>query len=335
MNEINKRRWEAFRSRRVSLASLIVLLALFGLSLGAELLANDKPLILRAGGTTYFPVLRDYRPSDFGQRDTFVVDYRQLEKNLKPGDWSIWPVLRWGPYESDPLPEFYPAEPSAQHLLGTDDKGRDLLVRLLYGFRISMVFALSVWVLSFLFGVSFGALQGYLGGWVDFVGQRFTEIWSAIPVFFLILVFITLFTPNLVLLIALSSLFGWTTIAQYQRAEFLSLRNREFVEAARAMGAGPLRIMMRHILPNALTPLVTFTPFTIAGGITAIAALDYLGFGVPPPTPSWGELLRQSMTHFSTAWWISTYTVGSMFLVLSLLVHINEGVREAFDPHRG
>lgn len=334
MNEITRRRWEAFKSRRISYAALWLLGGAFLLSLGAELLANSRPLALQYHGSLYAPVLVDYSPSVFGQPDTFVVDYRALETTFEPGDWALWPPVAWGPFESDTTLSAFPAPPDARHWLGTDDKGRDLLVRLVYGFRLSMVFALSVWLLSFSLGISFGALQGYKGGWVDFYGQRFTEIWSAVPVFFLILVLIAIFTPGLGWLIVLYSLFGWPSIAQYQRAEFLTLRRRDFVEAARALGASPFRIMLRHILPNALTPVLTFTPFTIAGGITGIAALDYLGFGVQPPTPSWGELLRQALSHFSTAWWIATFTVGGMFFVLMLLVFINEGVREAFDPHR-
>jgi microcin C transport system permease protein len=334
MHELTRRRLEAFRARRFSYWSLQVLAVLFVLGLGAELLANDRPLLLHWQGGWYAPVFGRYDPRAFGQRETFVVDWRALTARLGPGDWALWPPVPWGPYESDPALAAYPAPPSARHWLGTDDKGRDLLVRLLYGFRLSMLFALSVWLLSFALGVTLGAVQGYFGGRIDFYGQRFTEVWSSIPVFFLILVLIALFTPGIVLLSVLYSLFGWTQIAQYERAEFLSLRRRDFVEAARAVGASPGRIMLRHILPNALTPLVTFTPFTIAGGITGIAALDYLGFGVQPPTPSWGELLRQSLTYFSSAWWIASYTVGSMFAVLLLLVFINEGVREAFDPHR-
>ncbi len=334
MHELTRRRLEAFRARRLSSAALLLLLGLFVLSLGAELLANDRPLLLWREGRLYGPVFLRYHPRQFGQQGTFVVDWRALTARLGPGDWALWPPIPWGPFESDPALAAFPSPPDGRHWLGTDDKGRDLLVRLIYGFRLSMVFALSVWLLSFALGVTFGAVQGYCGGRIDFYGQRFTEIWSSVPVFFLILILIALFTPSIALLIVLYSLFGWTQIAQYQRAEFLALRRRDFVEAARALGASPLRIIVRHILPNALTPLVTFTPFTIAGGITGIAALDYLGFGVQPPTPSWGELLRQALEHFSTAWWIATYTVGSMFVVLLLLVFVNEGVREAFDPHR-
>lgn len=335
MNDVARIRLRAFRSRRLSYYSLLLLCALFGASLVAELWANSQPLLVRYQGQFYTPVFAEYAPGIFGQRDTFVVDYRRLEREFAGDDWALWPLIRWGPFESDASLESFPAPPGGAHLLGSDDKGRDLLVRLIYGFRLSMIFALSVWLLSFAIGVSLGAVQGFFGGRVDFYGQRLSEIWSAVPVFFLILILIAIFTPTLPLLIGLSSLFGWTSIAQYQRAEFLNLRRRDFVEAARALGASNVRIMFRHILPNALTPLVTFTPFTIAGGITAIAALDYLGFGVPPPTPSWGELLRQALSHFTSAWWISTFTVGSMFFVLLLLVFINEGVREAFDPRRG
>jgi len=335
LSDVTRQRLRAFRARRLSFGALVVLVAAFGLSLFAEGLANNRPLVLVRDGAWFFPVWRDYAPQRFGQRHTFVVDYRAVQRDLGPGDWALWPPIPWGPYESDRSLARYPSRPDGTHWLGTDDKGRDLLVRLIYGFRVSMVFALSVWALSYAIGMTLGALQGYFGGRIDFYGQRFSEIWSAVPVFFLILILIAIFTPTLPLLIALSALFGWPHIAQYQRAEFLALRRRDFVEAARAAGASPARIMLLHILPNALNPFVTFTPFTIAHGITGIAALDYLGFGVPPPTPSWGELLRQALSHFTTAWWIATFTVGSMFLTLLLLVFINEGVREAFDPRRG
>jgi|SRR5579863_23394 len=334
MSPIVRERIDAFRRRQLSWVSLWILLAMLILSLGAELLANDRPLAMHFHGGWYAPVLEDVTPARLGLTDTFVVNYKALEKTLAPGDWMLWPPIRWGPFETDESLATFPAPPDGRHWLGTDDKGRDLLVRLIYGFRLSMVFALSVWVLSFLFGIILGGIQGFFGGWVDFAGQRLSEVWGSIPVFFLILALIAVFSPTLWLLIALSSVFGWMNLAQYQRAEFLSLRRRDFVQAAEAIGASPWRIMWTHLLPNALTPVVTFTPFTIAGGITSIAALDYLGFGVPPPTPSWGELLRQALTHFSSAWWIASYTVGSMFGVLLLLVFINEGVREAFDPHR-
>jgi microcin C transport system permease protein len=328
-------RLAAFRGRRLSWLSLWLLLGAFVLSLGAELVANNKPLAMRFGGKAYFPVFVDYAPAVFGVTDSYVVNYRALRARFGPGDWALFPLVPWGPYESDGTLAMFPSAPDARHWLGTDNKGRDLLTRLIYGFRLSMAYALSVWALSFALGIAAGAVQGYFGGAVDFLGQRVSEVWASVPVLFVVLIVIASFTPSLALLVALSALFSWPHIAQYQRAEFLSLRRRDFVEAARALGASPWRVMWRHIFPNALTPVVTFTPFTIAGGITGIAALDYLGFGVPPPTPSWGELLRQALAHFSTAWWIATFTVGSMFAVLLLLVFINEGVREAFDPQRG
>jgi len=334
MTPLLRERIAAFRARPVSWAALWLLVALLLLSLAAEWLANDRPLLLRYRGATYLPVLRDLPAAGLGISDSYVVDYKALATRFGAADWALWPPIPWGPFETDGTLASFPAPPDGRHWLGTDDKGRDLLVRLIYGFRLSMVFALSVWLLSFALGIALGGAQGFFGGWVDFVGQRLSEVWGSIPVFFLILTLIAIFSPTLWLLIGLSTAFGWMNLAQYQRAEFLSLRRRDFVQAAEALGASPWRIMWAHLLPNALTPVVTFTPFTIAGGITSIAALDYLGFGVPPPTPSWGELLRQALTHFSSAWWIATYTVGSMFLVLLLLVFINEGVRQAFDPHR-
>lgn len=338
LNDVSRMRLRAFKARKTAYWSMLILVGLFTISLFSEVLANNRPLVAWTQGTLYFPVFADPPAARLNLKGTLVVDWRELQKKWETEpestSWAFWPLIPWGPHESDSALESFPSSPSSTHLLGSDDKGRDLLVRLVYGFRLSMVYALSVWILSFAFGVSWGAVQGFFGGRMDFFGQRFSEIWSAIPVFFMLLTLIALFTPSLTMLIILSSVFGWTAIAQYSRAEFLNLRRRDFVEAARALGASNRRIMFRHILPNALTPVVTFTPFTIAGGITGIAALDYLGFGVPPPTPSWGELLRQALTHFSTAWWITTYTVGSMFFVLLMLVFINEGVRHAFDPRK-
>ncbi len=322
----------AFRKRKLSWYSLIAIIAIFSLSLGAELLVNNRPVVMNWQSKLYFPVFKQYNPDEFGQEGTFVTDYREIP--FSEEDWAIWPLVRWGPLESDLSLEFFPSPPSSKHLLGVDDKGRDLLARLLYGFRIAMTFALGVWLMSFSIGMFAGAVQGYFGGRVDFYGQRLSEIWSSVPTFFLLITISSIFTPNVFILAVLFAIFGWTVIAQYQRAEFLNLRRREFIEAARVAGASPWRIIWRHVMPNAITPIVTFTPFAIAGGITGIAALDYLGFGLQPPAPSWGELLRQALQHFSTAWWISVYTVGCMFGVLLLLVFINEGAREAFDPRK-
>ena len=332
LDSITRARLAAFRRRKLSWYSLLTLMILFTVSLGAELLVNNRPLVMHWQGDWYFPVFQRYAPSQFQQQDTFVTDYRSIR--LSQGDWAVWPLVRWGPLESDSSLEFFPSSPSRQHWLGVDDKGRDLLARLLYGFRLSMLFALGVWLLSFAMGMLAGALQGYFGGRTDFYGQRFSEIWSAVPVFFLVITISAIFTPGIIILALLFAVFGWTGIAQYQRAEFLNLRRREFIEAARIAGASHWRIIWLHVMPNAITPLITFTPFTIAGGITGIAALDYLGFGLQPPAPSWGELLRQALEHFSTAWWIAVYTVGVMFGILLLLVFINEGAREAFDPHK-
>ncbi len=333
-NEVSRMRWQAFRQRKLAFWSLWLLGGMFVLALFAESLASHKPILLAYKGSLYTPIFKQYHPRTFGLNG-FVMDYKAFDKTLKAGDWSVWPPIHWGPYETDTSLSHYPFKPTAQHWLGVDDKGRDLFVRLLYGFRLSMLFALSVWFFSFAIGIIFGAMQGYFGGKVDFIGQRLSEIWSSVPILFLVLILISVFTPSLWLLVLLFSVFGWTGIAQYQRAEFLKLRQQDFVLSAQALGASTPRILLIHVLPNALTPVVTFTPFTIAGSITGIAALDYLGFGAQPPTPSWGELLRQALAHFSTAWWISFYTVGGMFCVLMLLVFINEGIRAAFDPSQG
>jgi microcin C transport system permease protein len=216
--------------------------------------------------------------------------------------------------------------------MGTDVRGRDILTRLLYGLRYSISFALMVWILTFVTGTVLGGLMGYFGGRVDFWGQRVVEVLSTVPQFFLLIIIISIFQPTLFLLVILSSLFGWISISYYVRGEYLKNRKKEFVEAARALGAGHMRIFFKHLLPNSLSPIITFSPFVIAGNITALASLDYLGFGLTPPTPSWGELLNQAQKHFTEGWWLALYPSLALFLTLTMLSLIGEGVRDAMDP---
>ena len=331
-NPLTKKRWQRFCSiRRAVVASWIFVFLLF-LSATAELWANNRPLILSYGGKIYFPALVQYHPTEFGQNDIFITDYRQLD--LSGDNWALWPLVKWDPYESNKSVDVYPGAPSEQNWFGTDDRGRDVLARLLYGFRYSFIFAIFVWLISFFIGVVVGAIMGYAGGRVDLWGQRLVEIFDSIPTLLLLITLMTIFGANMWLLICFSAFFGWMMISIYMRAEFLRLRNREFVEAARALGSSRARIIFQHILPNALGPLITFSPFAIAGGIASLAALDYLGFGLPPPTPSWGELLGQAQKNFTIAWWLAVYPSLALFLSLVVLNLIGEGVREAFDPRK-
>lgn len=331
-NDDTLKKWRRFKSHRLAVASAwVIAIALF-FSFTAEFWANSKPLYLKHDGKSYFPVFKTYHPSEFGVEDTMVTNYRSIELDEEKGDYAIWPVIQWDPYESNTEVEVYPSEPSSDNWLGTDDRGRDILTRLLYGLRYSITFAFLVWVLTFVVGTILGGIMGYFGGRTDFWGQRIVEVLSTVPQFFLLIIIISIFNPTLWLLVVLSSLFGWISISYYVRGEFLRNRKKEFVEAARAIGAGNTRIFFKHLLPNSLSPIITFSPFVIAGNITALASLDYLGFGLTPPTPSWGELLNQAQKHFSEGWWLAAYPSLALFLTLTILSLIGEGVRDAMDP---
>jgi microcin C transport system permease protein len=249
-------------------------------------------------------------------------------------DWAIWPLVRWDPYESNKTVESYPSKPTSDNWLGTDDRGRDVLSRLLYGFRYSISYAMLVWGFCVFLAVTLGGLMGYAGGWVDLIGQRMVEILNTIPYLFLLIILVSIFQPSLLILVALTSIFGWMSLAAYVRGEFLKNRKMDFVEAARAQGAGHSRILFRHILPNSLVPVITFSPFIIANHIYGLAALDYLGFGLPPPTPSWGELLQQAFKYFTIAWWLAVFPSLALFCTLVLFSLVGEGVRNAFDPKK-
>jgi microcin C transport system permease protein len=332
-NELSQRRWQAFKSDRWAYASVWVLLLITVLSATAELWSNSKPLVIAYKGSLYFPVFKDYHPSLFGFEDAFVTDYRALD--ARDNGWTLWPVNPWDPYESNQSVESYPSAPTFKNSLGTDDRGRDVWARLLYGYRYSMAYAVLVWLLGTVVGTVLGAIMGYFGGKIDFVGQRLVEIWNTVPVLFVLIILISIFQPSLTLLVVLSSMFSWMLMSYYVRAEFLRNRRLDFVEAARALGATQTSLLFRHILPNSLTPIITFSPFIIAGEIYGLAGLDYLGFGLAPPTPSWGELLRQAQNNFSTAWWLALYPSLALFITLVLLSLVGQGVRRAFDPNKG
>jgi microcin C transport system permease protein len=230
--------------------------------------------------------------------------------------------------------EQFPSPPSQDNWFGTDDRGRDVAARLIYGFRYSMGFAISVWILSYIIGIFAGAIMGYVGGKTDLIGQRVVEVFESMPVLLLLITLVSIFTAGISVLVIFTSIFGWMLISQYVRGEFLRLRRREFVEAAQAMGASNFRVIFKHILPNSLGPVLTFSPFTIASLISYLAILDYLGFGLQPPTPSWGELLQQAYSNFTIAWWLAVFPSMILFMTLVVLNLIGEGVRDAFDPRK-
>jgi microcin C transport system permease protein len=329
LSPLTKRRLAIVRSRKPAMLS-IVFLAIMGIAaLGAEALTNSKPLIGKLNGKVIFPAYVDYNREDMGLVGAGVVDYRELKESF---EWAWWPILDWDPFENDLELEVIISAPDSRHIMGTDVAGRDVFARLIYGTRVSFLFAISLWILTDLIGTVVGMVQGYFGGRIDLFGQRFTEVFSSIPTFYLLLLLITVLSPDVSVLIGLSAIFGWVGISLYLRAEALRNKSLPFCEAARALGATSPRIIFRHILPNSLVPLVTFAPFTIVGGILTLAGLDLLGFGVPPPTPSWGELLDQARKNFQVAWWLAVYPSLFLFLSIVTLNLIGEALRAAFDP---
>jgi microcin C transport system permease protein len=332
-----RRAWRRFRSNRLGYASLILFATLFGMSLLAEVLSNDKPLVVRYEGQWYFPLFQTLPDTTFDgdfPTPTDFLDPFIRDKFAKPGNFAVFPP---NPYHHSTINYFAkepnPATPGAQNLLGTDDRGRDLLARLLYGFRVSVVFAMLVATVCTLVGVLYGAIQGYFAGWTDIAMERFNEIWGAMPVLYMLIILSSLFTPSFWLLVGLLSLFGWLGIAAYVRAEFLKNRTLDYVRAARALGQSNRNIMLRHILPNSLTPVVTLIPFELAAAIGALTSLDFLGLGVPPSTPSLGELLSQGKENLY-AWWISLSTFVVLVVTLLLLILVGDALRDALDPRK-
>lgn len=329
-NDVTLRRWRHFKSRRLAMLSLWLITIFCGLSYTAEWWANSKPLLMRWHGEFYVPIVKNYPALAFGQMGSVIPDYRKISWGEE--DWAIWPLIRWDPYESNQKVATYPSPPSAENLFGTDDRGRDIFTRLLYGLRYSMTYALLVWLITFSLGTLVGGVMGWRGGRWDFWGQRVVEVLSTVPQFFLLIIIIAIFKPTLGLLVFISCLFGWISISYYVRGEFLKNRKKEFVEGAKAIGAREGRVFFRHLLPNSLGPLITFTPFVISGNIVGLASLDYLGFGLTPPTPSWGELLNQAQRYFTMGWWLAVYPALFLFITLTMLSLIGEATRDAMDP---
>jgi microcin C transport system permease protein len=335
ISEITRQQFRRFRSIKRAWYSLWILGILFVLSLFSEQLANNKPLLLRYGGGWYFPTLRFYSSETFGGPYKTEADYVKLadsESFRQKGGWMLFPPIPQNPYASLlDMPGNPPHPPSFQHWLGTDESARDVLARILYGFRIGMSFALCLACIGTVLGIVIGGLQGYFGGRTDLAAQRLIEIWSALPFLYVVILVGSIYGQSFLILIFVFALFKWIGLSYYMRGEFLRLRSQTYVEASRALGATHSRLVFRHILPNALTPVITLFPFLLIGGITALTALDFLGFGLPPPTPSWGELLQQGL-RLLYAPWLALSSVGALFLTLLLASFIGEGVRAAFDP---
>lgn len=329
--------WERFKSNRLGYFSLWLFTILFGLSLGAELIANDRPLIVRYDGQFYFPIAKDYPETIFGGDFATPTDFLDpdIKKNLsRSGNWAIYPLIT---YNHETLNYFSkepnPAAPSADNWFGTDDRGRDVLARLIYGFRLSILFGLALTIVGVVIGVITGALMGFFGGKFDLISQRLIEIWSAMPELYLLIIFASIFNPSVLLLIILLAAFGWMGLSDYVRAEFFRNRALEYVRAAKALGLTNTQIMWRHILPNSLTPVITFLPFRMSAAILSLTSLDFLGLGVPPGTPSLGELLSQGKGNLD-AWWISLSTFAVLVMTLLLLTFMGEALRDSLDTRK-
>jgi microcin C transport system permease protein len=332
-----RRAWLRFKRNKLGFWSLMIFSVLVVLSLFAEVLSTDRPLIVRYEGQTYFPVLRDYSEKTFGGDFETPADYLDpfIRERITGG--SNWALYAPNPYGPRTLNYFAkapnPAAPSGENFFGTDDRGRDLLAQLIYGFRVSVLFALALTVIGVVLGIVTGAVQGYFGGKTDLAFQRFIEIWGSMPELYLLIIFSAIFAPSVALLLILLSLFGWMGLSDYVRAEFLRNRQMDYVRAARALGVGNLQIMWRHILPNSMTPVVTFLPFRMSAAILALTSLDFLGLGVPPGTPSLGELLSQGKANID-AWWISISTFAVLVVTLMLLTFMGDALRDALDPRK-
>ena len=336
LSALNRRRLQNFKRNRRGYYSLWIFLGLFLMTLPAEFIANDKPLLLRFDGQFYYPVFSAYPETLFGGDFETEADYRDpyILDLIEAKGWVLWPLVRYNYTTINyNLKHPAPAPPSGENWLGTDDQARDVVARLLYGFRISVLFGLVLTFFSSLVGIAAGAIQGYFGGWVDLIFQRFIEIWSGLPTLYLLIILASVVEPNFWWLLGLMLLFQWMGLVGVVRAEFLRARNFDFVRAARALGLGDGAIMFRHVLPNAMVSTLTFLPFILTGSVTVLTSLDFLGFGLPPGSPSLGELLNQGKRNLQAPWLgFSSFVV--LAIMLSLLVFIGEAVRDAFDPRK-
>ena len=333
----SRRAWLRFKKNKLGFWSLVIFSTLVVLSLFADVLSTDKPLVVSFKGQLYFPVLKDYSEKTFDGDFYAPADYLDpfiKDKLTTAPNWAIYAPNPYGPKTINYFAKSpNPSAPSTQNLLGTDDRGRDLLAQLIYGFRLSVLFGLALTVIGVVIGVITGAIQGYAGGKTDLVAQRFIEIWGSMPELYLLIIFSAVFAPSVALLLFLLSLFGWMGLSDYVRAEFLRNRQLDYVRAARALGVSNLQIMWRHILPNSMTPVVTFLPFRMSAAILALTSLDFLGLGVPPGTPSLGELLSQGKANID-AWWISLSTFAVLVTTLLLLTFMGDALRDALDPRK-
>ena len=336
MTPITKRRLQQFKANRRGYISFWIFLVLFFVTLGAEFIANDKPLIVSYDGGLYLPVFNNYAETEFGGDFETEADYRDpyVAEIIGEKGWMLWPPIRYS-YDTINynLPQPAPSPPTRDNWLGTDDQGRDVAARVIYGFRISVLFGLALTIVGTIVGITAGAFQGYYGGMLDLIMQRVIEIWQAMPSLLILIIFASMFVPGFITLLLVLSLFSWTSLVDVVRAEFLRARNFDYVRAANALGVKDFTIMRRHVLPNAMVATVTFMPFILTASITSLTSLDFLGLGLPPGSASLGELLLQGKNNLQAPWLGFTAFI-SLALMLSLLTFVVEAVRDAFDPRK-
>lgn len=336
LRPLTRRRWQYFKANRRGYYSLWIFCALFLITSAAEFISNDKPLLVSYQGQWYFPFFKSYPETTFGGDFETEADYRDtyVQERLARHGWALWPSFRYSYNTVNyDLSVPAPSSPTWENPLGTDDQGRDVLARLIYGFRLSVLFGLALTLGSSVIGIIAGGLQGYFGGKVDLFFQRFIEIWSGLPTLYLLIILGSFVEPSFWWLLGLMMMFGWMALVALVRAEFLRARNFEYVRAARALGVSTPKIMFRHILPNAMVATLTYLPFILNGAITTLTSLDFLGFGLPPGSPSLGEMLAQGKNNLQAPWLglVSLFSIG---LTLSLLIFAGEAVRDAFDPRK-
>jgi microcin C transport system permease protein len=336
MSPVMQQRLARFKQNRLGFICLIVFAVIFVLAIFSELIANDKPLVVKYQQSYYFPVIQSYPETTFGGIFETETDYKDpaVQQLIDRDGWALWPVIPFS-YQTPNLELAVPvpSPPSQQNWLGTDDQGRDVLARILYGLRVSLLFGFALTLCAAFIGILIGALQGYYGGWVDLIGQRVLEVWGGLPMLFMVMILVSMFTPSVYWLFVIMLLFGWTALVGLVRAEFLRARNFDYVRAARALGVADRTIIFRHILPNAISSSLSQLPFILTANITALTALDFLGYGLPPDAASLGELLLQGKNNLNAPW-LALSGFFTLALVLSLLIYVGEATRDAFDPRR-
>ncbi|QIO09443.1 ABC transporter permease [Acinetobacter lanii] len=336
MSPIMRARLDRFKQNKLGFGCFILFMLIFGISLLAEIIANDKPILVKYDQHYYVPIVHRYAETTFGGVFETEADYKDpvVKQLIESKGWMLWPMIRYS-YQTPnfELAEPVPSPPTKQNWLGTDDQGRDVLARILYGLRVSLLFGLALTVCASVIGIIIGAIQGYYGGWVDLIGQRILEVWGGLPMLFMVMILVSMFSPSIYWLFLIMLLFGWPTLVGLMRAEFLKARHLDYVRAARSLGVKDATIMFRHILPNAMSSTLSQLPFMLTANITALTALDFLGYGLPPDAASLGELLLQGKNNLNAPW-LALSGFLSLALVLSLLIYIGEATRDAFDPRR-